>query len=172
MTLLPALPFIFKVGSRYIYVPSIGLAVLGGYIFHGVRQRFQGKRFLRALALAGLIIYLAANILAVGATSLQYHRTQRLVSSMMADLASSKIDFNRYQWVLFDHIPGRAVLYREMDYIFDYNNDAVASNDPVGGPVDIKRFAEDLAEKGKSFIVFDYRNGHLQEATAEYKSNE
>ena len=57
-----------------------------------------------------------------------------------------------------------------MVFHFHYDHDIIASNDPINGPIDIKAAARDLQARSVTFLVFDYRDGHLVEASIEYKN--
>jgi hypothetical protein len=166
LALVPALPLNYKVGSRNIYIPSIGLAAVGGYVISMLASRMgrPGKRILYG----ALCAFMAASIVAVWYTSLEYRRIQTLASGMITDLGKSGIDLNQFEYVLLDHMPGRSILGPSMIYRFNYRQEVIASNDPLSGPVDIRAAVRDVYSQGFSFVVFDYRNGHLVEATNEY----
>jgi hypothetical protein len=166
LALVPALPLNYKVGSRNIYIPSIGLAAVGGYVISKLASRLgrPGKRILYG----ALCAFMAASIVAIWYTSLEYRRIQTLVSVMITDLGHSGIDLNQYEYVLLDHMPGRTIVGPAMIYRFNYRHDVIASNDPLAGRIDIKAAARDVYSKGFPFVVFDYRNGHLVEATNQY----
>jgi hypothetical protein len=168
LTLLPALPLNYKVTSRNIYIPSIGLAVLAGYFITLLLEKFSEKAISKKLIYLFLGFYIIINIVAVGTTSLQYHKNQQLVSEMISDLKSSGIELNKFRYVLLDNLPGRSVVGPAMIYMLNFRNEVIASNDPVSGPVDIKAAARDIQSKGITFVVFDYQDGHLIEDTRDY----
>ena len=167
LTLLCVLPFTSKVSSRYIYVPSIGLSTIAGYYLNELLQRLERGSLKRNIVLISMMIFATINISAIAATSRIYHQTQAVVRSMVEDVRNSKVDLNKFQFVLLDHLPGRAAPGPAFLYYFA-SNEIVASNDAMFGPIDIPKAAADLAAQGKTFIVFDYQNGHLREATRQY----
>jgi hypothetical protein len=169
ITLIPALPLNYKVTSRNIYIPSIGLAVLLGYIFYSLYNQLKRRNWLKGIAHVFLVIFIAANILGVGVASREYRKNQTMVASLVTDLKSSGFDLNKYNYVLLDHMPGRTVVGPAMIYLLGFKHEVIASNDPSApSPVDIVSAAQKYATAGMPFIVFDYRNGHLHEATSEY----
>jgi hypothetical protein len=90
-----------------------------------------------------------------------------MVRGMIADVKDSGIDLPKYQYVLLDDMPGRAAPGQVLWYYFGFNI-IIASNDAINGTIDIPKAAADLVPQGKSFVVFDYQNGHLKEATQKY----
>jgi hypothetical protein len=166
-TLLPAMPFTFKISSRYIYIPSIGLAVITGYLFYLLLGKMSSSRLLRLLFIGTFGLFLIIHVAGIAITSLEFHKTDRLVKGMIADVRDSGIDLPRYQYVLLDDLPGRAAPGQVLWYYFGFNI-IIASNDVIYGPIDISKAADDLISEGKSIVVFDYRNGHLKEVTREY----
>jgi hypothetical protein len=172
LALLPALPLNYKVTSRNIYIPSIGFAVLLGVLFYGIYERVKGKFWGRGLSYALLTGYLIINMAAVWVTSHEYHKNQAFVASLIADLKDSGVNFNNYDFVLFDHLPGRTIVGPAMIYKLDFTHEVIASNDPSApGPIDIMNAAKSIAARKIPFIIFDYKDGHLREATADYINN-
>jgi hypothetical protein len=172
IALLPALPLNYKVTSRNIYIPSIGFAVLIGVLFYGIYERVKGKSWSKALAYAFFTLYLVINIMAVWVTSHEYRKNQTFVASLISDLRNSGLDLNKYKYVLLDHLPGRTVVGPAMIYELHFTHEVIAANDPSApGPVDIKAAAKDIASQKIPFVIFDYKNGHLREATADYINN-
>jgi hypothetical protein len=169
IALIPALPLNYKVTSRNLYIPSIGLSVLFGYIFNEPHIRLKDRRWLRGISHLFLIIFIAANIMGVWVASHEYRKNQTMVASLVTDLSASGVDLNDYNYVLLDHMPGRTVVGPAMIYLIGFKHEVIASNDPSApGPVDIKAAAKEYAASGAPIIVFDYQNGHLHEATSEY----
>jgi len=171
LTLLPAMPYDYKVTSRNLYLPSIGLAVVAGIMLDKLLNRVarNSARYVVYLCAA---FYVIGSIGAIWVTARTYHKNQVLVSELVADLAETKIEMNGYPYILFDNLPGRANIGPAMVFHFHYDHDIIASNDPINGPLDIKAAARDLQAEGVTFLVFDYRDGHLAEATAQYKTGE
>lgn len=167
LALLPVLPLDLKVSSRTIYVPSIGLAVTAGYVLSQIIVNKRPGLFKKAV-LAAALGYAGISVAAITVTSMQYHKTQVLVDGIVNDLQKSGMDLNRYSFVLLDDLPGRAIVGPEMMYKLGFRNDVVASNDAIAGPIDIAVTADSLYNKGVPFIVFDYRDGHMVEATRDY----
>ena len=167
LTLIPALPFTTKVASRYIYIPSIGLAAIWGYLLSLLLKKLETHSNWRKVVITSIIASLMINIAAIAVTSAQYRKTQGMVRSMVEDVRDSKVDLSKYQLVLLDHLPGRAAPGSALWYYFGFNV-IIASNDAINGPIDIPKAAADLTSQGKLFVVFDYQNGHLKEATKEY----
>jgi hypothetical protein len=169
ITLVPALPLSYKVTSRNLYIPSIGLSVLLGFIFLTLYERVKCGRWQKSIAYVLLGVYFCANIAGVWVTTREYRKTQSLVASMIEDLRATGMDLKKYDYILLDHLPGRTIIGPAMIYKLGYNHEVIASNDPSApGPVDIQLAAREVASSNKSFIVYDYRDGHLKEVTSEY----
>ncbi len=166
--LLPILPLEYKVGSRNIYPPSLGIAVIAGYIFHSLIWNKGISLWLRRTCLAALLTYIGISIAAINIASLEYHKTQALVADIIEDLRESGVDFNQHKFTLFDNVPGRAIIGPPMMYKMDYKRYVIVSNDAVAGSIDIERKADSLYNEGVPIVVFDYRDGHMVEATKEY----
>jgi hypothetical protein len=167
--LIPALPLNYKVTSRNLYIPSIGLSVLIGFILLSLYERIKDRGWLRKIAYAFLAVYFCVNIIGVWVTAREYRKNQTMVASLIEDLRGSGLDLNKYDYILLDHLPGRTVVGPAMIYKLGFYHDVIASNDPSApGPIDISRAAREVASSNKSFKVFDYRDGHLKEATSEY----
>lgn len=167
--LIPALPLNYKVTSRNLYIPSIGLSVLLGFIFLTLYERIKGRGWQRAVAYVFLMVYFCVNIIGVWVTAHEYRKNQTMVASLVEDLRGSRLDLNKYEYILLDHLPGRTVVGPAMIYKLGFYHEVIASNDPSApGPIDIARAAGEVASTNKPFIVFDYRDGHLKEATSEY----
>ena len=172
IALLPILPLNYKVSSRNIYIPSIGLAAAVGYLFYRFLWTVDSRSWLRRIGIAIFFIYAISSIGAIGVASREYHKTQKLVAGIVDDLERSGLDLNDYQFVLFDHLPGRVIVGPAMIYRLHFKRSVVASNDPLRGPIDIESKADSLYNEGVPIIVFDYRRGHMVEATKEYTSGQ
>jgi hypothetical protein len=169
IALLPALPLNYKVTSRNIYIPSIGLSVLFGYFFYMIYERLKNRNWLRILMYLFLTGYLLINIMGAWVASHEYRKTQTMVASLIDDFKTSGLDLNKYNFVLLDHLPGRTVVGPAMIYKLKFNHEVIASNDPsVPVPSDIHAVARDFSSRNIPFVVFDYRDGHLRESTADY----
>jgi hypothetical protein len=167
LTLIPALPLNYKVTSRNIYIPSIGIVIIAGYFYAALKKRLENS-FIKKTIFVIIGIYAAVSISAIWTASLEYHRNQSYVKSLIIDLKNSNEDFNKYDYVLLDHLPGRSIVGPAMIYKFGFKRELIASNDPVSGPINIQAAADDIKSKGMTFVVFDYRNGHLIDATPDY----
>jgi hypothetical protein len=172
IALVPILPLIYKVGPRNIYLPSLGIAVIAGYVFYFLIWSESVILWIRRASLVVMLACIGISVTAIIVTSLEYRRTQALVADMIEDLRESGVDFNQYKFTLLDNVPGRAIIGPPMMYKLDYKGYIVASNDPVRGPIDIEMAADSLYKDGVPIIVFDYRNGRMVEATEEYISSE
>jgi hypothetical protein len=167
--LIPALPLNYKVTSRNLYIPSIGLSVLLGFILLTLYERIKNSGWQKAVAYAFLVVYFCVNIIGVWVTAHEYRKNQTMVASLVEDLRGSDLDLNKYDYILIDHLPGRTVVGPAMIYKLGYYHEVIASNDPSApGPIDIERAAREVVSTNKPFVVFDYRDGHLKEATSEY----
>ncbi len=165
---LPIIPLNYKVGPRNIYIVSLGLAVMAGYLMDKVLSFPDTKSLLRMSAVIVLTAYLGASVGAISVTSLKYRETQQLVAEIIVDMGKSEIDLNKYDFVLFDGLPGRTIVGPAMIYRLGFKKYVYASNDPVKGYINIKEKASELLEGGKTFVVFVYRDGRMVEATSEY----
>jgi hypothetical protein len=169
IALVPALPLSYKVTSRNLYIPSIGLSVLIGFILLSLYERIKGRGWQRGIAYVFLAVYFCVNIIGVWVTAQEYRKNQTMVASIVEDLRGTGMDFKKYDYILLDHLPGRTIVGPAMIYELGFNHEVIASNDPSApGPVDIPLAAREVASSNKSFIIFDYRDGHLKEATSEY----
>jgi hypothetical protein len=168
MALIPILPLAYKVGSRNIYLPSIGLAVMAGYFFYSIVWNTKVGLWLKRTGMAVFLIYVVVSVAAIGITSQEYYRTQTLVGGIIDDIKEADVDINDYRYVLLDHIPGRAIIGPAMIYKLNFERAVIASNDPVRGPINIEKVADSLYSEGVPIVVFDYRNGRMVEATEEY----
>ena len=168
LTLLPALPLNYKVTSRNIYLPSIGLSVILANLLGRIVERFKARQSLKRLFYVGSGALAVLSAISIWVTSLEYRKNQMLVASMISDIRSSGVDLINCKFVLLDHMPGRAIIGPTMIYRFGYINDVVASNDPVYGPIDIGKALREIRLTGEPFEVFDYRDGHLVRVTDEY----
>lgn len=168
VTLLPVLPLDYKVTSRNIYLPSLGLAAVGGYLFYKFIWESGRRGVLKIILSLSLLLYFALNIIAVDMTIREYHTTQSLVRGIIDDMEDSGLDFGKTDLVLLDHLPGRTIIGPAMIYRMDYHGSVIASNDPIIGPIDIRQAADSLYKEGVSFYLFDYRDGRMVEAKREY----
>jgi hypothetical protein len=130
ITLIPVLPINYKVTSRYIYVPSIGLSVLLCYLFYELFERLKNRNWPRMPLFLFLSAYLIINILGVWLTSHEYRKAQTMVASMIEDFRASGIDLSKYNFVILDHLPGRTIVGPAMAYNLGYTHEVIASNDP------------------------------------------
>jgi hypothetical protein len=172
LALLPALPLNYKVTSRNIYIPSIGLAVVLAYALDYLLGRFSSRAIIRRAVTVGIGAFVAISVASIWITSHEYRRNQTLVASMVADIQKSGLNMADYKFLLLDHMPGRTVIGPTLIYRLGYNDVVVASNDPVNGPIDIDEAVEDIRHFNVPFVVLDYRDGHLAECTAEYISTD
>ena len=168
IAMLPIIPLNYKVGPRNIYITSLGLAVMVGYILNSLMGRPDVKNGVRKLVLLIVAVYLGISIAGITITSLEYRKTQRLVAGMIDDMRKSGIDLNKYDYVLLDGLPGRTIVGPSMIYRLNFKRYIYASNDPIKGYINIREKVESLYNDGYSFCVFDYRHGHMIEATEEY----
>lgn len=168
IALLPILPLSYKVGSRNVYLPSLGLAVMVGYFFYNIIWKVGDRRWLKRTGIISFLLYIIIGVVAIGITSQEYHRTQKLVEGIVDDIEKANIDINNCRYVLLDHVPGRAIIGPPMMYKLDYKRAIIASNDPIRGPIDIAKAADSLYNENVPIVVFDYRDGHMVEVTGEY----
>ncbi len=168
IVMLPIIPLDYKVGSRNIYIPSLGLAVMAGYMLNLLLSKPAAKSRLKKIVLVATAVYMGVSIAAVSVASMEYRKTQMLVAGIVDDLRDSGIELNNSDCVLLDNMPGRTVVGPSMIYRLEFQRYLFASNDPVNGPIDIAAVADSLYNDGVSFVVFDYRNGRMVEATGEY----
>jgi hypothetical protein len=168
VTLLPIVPLNYKVTSRNIYLPSLGLAVVGGYLFYKFIWETKRKGSLKLILSLSLLLYFAINIIAIDITTREYRDTQNLVRGIITDMKDSGMDFEKIDLVLLDHLPGRTIVGPAMIYRLNYRGSVIASNDPIKGPIDIKQKANLLYNQGVPFYLFDYRDGRMVEARREY----
>ncbi len=168
ITLLPIIPLNYKVTSRNIYLPSIGVAVVAGYIF---RKFLWGDNILRKqkiISAVVLMLYFGVNIIAIDITTREYRNTQTLVRGIIEDMSDSGLDFESCGLVLLDNMPGRSIVGPAMIYRLNYKGAVIVSNDPIRGPIDIHKAADSLYNEGVPFYLFDYRDGRMVEAKDEY----
>ncbi len=170
ITLLPIIPLNYKVSSRNIYLPSLGLAVLIGYMFSEMIRKSKSRPWLRIVAYSLFVGYMGISVAAIDITSLEYKSTQNLVRGIVDDIGASGLDLNSRRYTLLDHMPGRAIAGPAMMYRLGFRRPLIVSNDPIKGPLDIKFKADSLYNEGIPFFLFDYRSGHMREATEEYIS--
>lgn len=170
IALLPILPLDYKVSSRNIYLPSIGLAVAAGYWFYRILWTVDKRTWLRRIGAGILVLCVIASIGAIGVASREYYKTQKLVDGIVDDLERTAVDLNACQIVLLDHLPGRAIVGPSMIYRLHFKRAVIASNDPLRGPIDIESTADSLYNEGVPILVFDCRQGHMVEVTEEYTS--
>jgi hypothetical protein len=109
ISLLPIVPLNYKVTSRNIYLPSLGLAVVGGYLFYKFIWEMKKKGALKIILSLFLLAYFAINIIAIDITTREYRTTQNLVRGIIADMKDSGLDFEKTDLVLLDHLPGRTI---------------------------------------------------------------
>jgi hypothetical protein len=168
IALLPIIPLNYKVTSRNLYLPSMGLAVAGGYLLYRLLWAGAGKRLTRIIYSTLMILYFAVNIAAIDIATLEYRQTQNLVKMIINDMRDSGLDFRKTDLVLLDHLPGRTIVGPAMIYRLHYKGSVMASNDPINGPIDIHQAADSLYSRGIPFYLFDYRDGRMVEAKREY----
>jgi hypothetical protein len=168
VTLLPIVPLNYKVTSRNIYLPSLGLAVVGGYLFYKFIWEMKKKGSLKLILSVLLLVFFAVNIIAIDITTREYRETQNLVRGIITNMKDSGMDFEKIDLVLLDHLPGRTIVGPAMIYRLNYRGSVIASNDPIKGPIDIKQKANLLYNQGVPFYLFDYRDGRMVEAMREY----
>jgi hypothetical protein len=170
VALLPILPLNYKVSSRNIYLPSIGLTVATGWLFYRIFWTAEGRSRLKRIGTAIIVALVVVNMAAVVVASREYYRTQKMVDSIVDDMQRMDVDFNACQYVLLDHLPGRVIVGPAMIYRLHFRRALIASNDPLRGPIDIESKADSLYNEGVPILVFDYRQGHMVDATEEYIS--
>ena len=172
ITLLPIIPLNYKVTSRNIYLPSIGLSAVGGYLIYRLLWNRALKVISKVVIAALVTLYFAVNIAAIDIATAEYRETQNLVKGIINDMADSGLDFRSIHLVLLDHLPGRTIVGPAMIYRLHYKGSVIASNDPINGPIDIHHAADSLYNEGVPFYLFDYRDGKMVEAKGDYLRND
>lgn len=170
VALLPILPLNYKVSSRNIYLPSLGLAVAAGWLFYRIFWRFDGRSLLKQIGTAVIIVLVVINAASIVVASREYCLTQKQVDSIVEDLERADVDLNNCRIVLLDNLPGRVIVGPAMMYRLHFKRAIIASNDALKGPIDIAAKADSLYKEGVPILVFDYRQGHMLEVTEEYTS--
>jgi hypothetical protein len=170
IALLPVLPLNYKVSSRNIYLPSLGLAVAAGWIFYRIFWKFNGRSLLKKIGTAVIIVIVVINVGSIAVASREYYQTQKQVDSIVDDLERMDVDLNNCRIVLLDNLPGRVIVGPAMMYRLHFKQAVIASNDALKGPIDIAAKADSLYNEGVPILVFAYRQGHMVEATKEYTS--
>jgi hypothetical protein len=168
VALIPALPLTMKVGSRYTYVPSLGFSVIVSYAIIQLYNHFRSRMVIRSVIVTGVAAYMILSVCAIWVTSRENRKTRLLVRGMINDIRGSGVNLSGYEFVFIDHMPGRTIAAPAIRYAFNYEGVIDQSYNPVRGALDIRRKVMEICTLGKPFVVFDYRDSHLMEATEDY----
>jgi hypothetical protein len=158
ISLIPAILYQRKISTKLVYIPSIGVAILAASIMS--RALSHVNQVGRKIIWGCLIIYFTFQSGAVILTINYYIVTQKTVSTLLNELDRLNIDWDRYQYMLFDNVPGRARLgnafkYRHKKAPILFDSYAEADN-----PIDIANEKQRLKAAHLSYILIDFASGH------------
>jgi hypothetical protein len=158
ISLIPAIFFNRKISTKLAYIPSIGVAILAASLIMRVLSKAKG--FTRNTILMILILYFIGQIAATALTINYYRITQATVTNLLGQLDSLHIDWARYEYMLFDNVPGRARLGSAFHYRYGFSPRLIEKNEYAEDPPDLEKEKNHLRENGISFIEIDFSTGH------------
>lgn len=157
IALLPAIFFNRKISAKLMYIPSIGVAILAA----GLIRDYLAKagQFARKIVYVVLVLYFIGQSTAIILTINYYRVTQNTVTSMLDKLDSLRIDWNLYEYMLFNHVPGRARLGSAFHYRHRTAPRLFESSEQAENPPDLAIEKGKLKAEGISYIEIDFSSG-------------
>lgn len=158
IALIPAILFNRKISTKLSYIPSIGVAILASSMIIPALNKAGG--FARKLIYAILIFYFIGQGAAIFLTITYYRQTQATVTNLLDQLDLLSIDWTRYEYMLFDHVPGRARLGSAFHYRHGFAPRLIEKGEMAEDPPDLDAVKNRLREGGTSFIEIDFSKGY------------
>jgi hypothetical protein len=158
IALIPAIFIKSKVSTKLVYIPSIGVAILvASFIKQGLSQAGQIGRKIISVFLA---VYLICQSTAIILTIDYYRSTQKQVAFMLDEIDRLDIDWNQYEYMLFDNVPGRARLGNAFKYRHGITIRLIDRYEQAVNQPDITAEKQKLKAANKSYILIDFAGGH------------
>ncbi len=158
IALIPAIFFNRKISTKLSYIPSIGVAILAASMIKPAV--YKAGKIARKSIYAILIIYFMGQAAATIPTINYYRITQATVTNLLNQLDSLHIDWTRYEYMLFDHVPGRARLGSAFHYRHGFAPRLIEKCEHAEDPPDFKIEKNRLRGDGFSFIEIDFSKGY------------
>ncbi|MCP4582526.1 MAG: hypothetical protein GY839_13035 [candidate division Zixibacteria bacterium] len=146
-----------KVSSKLVYIPSIGLAIIAGSLFIRLLKWLEPKKTKYLIAIA--IVYLFCHSAAINFTIIKYRHTQEQTNYLIDKLEQLDIDWDRYDYLLFDNIPGRIRIGFPLGYRFGFTKRLIDISEEVEKKLDIEIEKSKLENAGISYIFIDFSSG-------------
>jgi len=146
-----------KVASKLLYIPSIGVAIITGSLFVRLYNWLGTKKSKYLIAIA--VIYFICHSIAINITIYQYRRTEEKTNYLIDKLQQLDIDWDRYDYLLFDNVPGRIRLGFPLRYRFGFSKRLIDRSDEVEKKQDLELEKSNLEKAGISFILIDFGSG-------------
>lgn len=157
VSLLPA-PFLAtKVISRLLYVPSIGLAMLVGSIL--TRSLSGSSNRIRYVVAGLLIVYFLVHAAGINLTAHVYGYNQKQVRVLLAELKALDVDWPKYDYLLFDNMPGRVRIGHALRYTFGFHKRLIDINEQTEQQPNLQEEKQKLKEAGISYVLIDFKTG-------------
>jgi 4-amino-4-deoxy-L-arabinose transferase-like glycosyltransferase len=158
ISLIPAIFFSRKISTKLSYIPSIGVAILAASMIKPAINK--ANMFARKSIYAILIIYIMGQAAATVLTINYYRITQATVTNLLGQLDSLHIDWARYEYMLFDQVPGRARLGSAFHFRHGFAPHLIEKCQHAEDPPDLEKEKNRLRENGISFIEIDFSKGY------------
>jgi hypothetical protein len=159
-TLIALLPTIFfnrKISAKLMYIPSIGAAILAAGLIRDYHA--TAGQFARKIVYVVLVLYFIGQSTAIILTINYYRVTQNTVTEMLDKLDLLRIDWNRYEYMLFNHVPGRARLGSAFHYRKGTAPRLIEYSERAENPPDLAAEKGQLKAEGISYIEIDFSSG-------------
>lgn len=158
ISLIPAIFFSRKISTKLTYIPSIGAAILAASLIIPLIRR--AGNFARKSIYVILAIYFVGQATAIILTINYYRITQATVTNLLNSLDRLGIDWDRYEYMLFDNVPGRARLGSAFHYRHGHAPRLLERSIQAEDPPDMQAEKNRLIASDTSFIEIDFISGY------------
>jgi hypothetical protein len=158
VSLIPVIFMDSKVSTKLVYIPSIGVTIMAASLLR--QYVFKPDRRRNILLISILIIYLGLQSSAIMATIFYYRATQKTVATLLDEIGELNINWNNYDYLLFDNVPGRARLGNAFKYRFKSSCRLIDKYNQSENQFDLFAERQRLKDADTSYIMIDFASGH------------
>lgn len=157
IALIPAIFWEAKVSSKLLYVPSLGFAIAAGSLCYRFTIKIREKRLI--LIKGMLLLYFLCHSIALNLTINSYRDNHEKTNFFLDKLEQLDIDWDKYEYLLFDNVPGRVRMGHALRYRFRFYKRLIDINQQYEQQSNLFEEKLKLRDASISYILFDFKTG-------------
>ncbi len=160
-----------KISTKLLYIPSLGIAVLFGSLFSRLYEAWNVNQ--RRILTISFSLYLVIQAIAINITIYAYRQNHNEVRQIGESIEQLNIDWNNYDYLVLDNIPGRARPGHYLKYRFGFDIHLILNNEQTEDLPSLDNERKKLRQDNLPYIYINYNRGHpiIMEQSYQEKDN-